>query len=192
MEVFPAVCFPSLGYLRALASAEEAIIDIGEFYVKQSYRNRFDILGPNGKLSVTARVEGSARKGESVKDAKLVNDEWRRLAKKGIQAAYGKSAYFIHYYDDIESLINHAVYLSDLSVGSIQFLLEQWGRAIPAISETYVETQITKDHRTRRAFIEDDIKQPYTQVFSDRFEFVADLSGIDVLMNLGPAGAEFL
>lgn len=191
MQVFPAVCFPSVAYLQHLYRASDAVIDLGENFVKQSYRNRFDVLGPNGRMAITARVVGHSG-SIPINQVQLVNDEWRRLARKGIQAAYGRSAFFIHYYDEMEALINDAASLAEFNLGSTTLLLEQWGMKLPKVSESYIEDKIDQDYRNRKAELSLLSAKNYPQVFQDRFPFEKNLSGIDLLMNLGPAGIEVI
>lgn len=192
MEVFSSNCFPSLSYLYALHHAKDPWIDVGEHYVKQSARNRFQILGPNGSLNVTARVKGQLGEKVPVHQIEVIDDEWRRLACKGIQAAYGSSAFFIHYYDEIEAMILDAKKLTDLSIGSTMFLIDQWALNQPQISETYIEEPGMIDLRSKKGTIPEKEFPEYPQVFGDRFSFVKGLSGLDLLMNLGPQGQTWL
>ena len=50
MPLFPSAYFPSIGYLKLLNKFQDAQIDLHENFVKQSIRNRCEILSANGKL----------------------------------------------------------------------------------------------------------------------------------------------
>lgn len=191
MTILPACPFPNLCWVQALISADKAVIDIGEHYQKQSLRNRFEILGPNGRMAITIRVAGQQGVKTPVSRIKMIDDEWRRIAKKGVQAAYGSAPFFMHYQEEVEAIID-AKYasLAEFNLASSAWLLEQWGLKLPPVSSLFIDAQ-PKD-RDLRPFMKkvwsESTSHEYPQVFADRFEFQANLSSLDLLMSQGPAG----
>lgn len=195
MLVLPACPFPNLEYLHAMLQASSQgktiLIDTGEHYQKQSLRNRFEVLGANGRLTISIHVEGQKGEKIPVHRVKIVEDEWRRLAWKGVLSAYGKAPFFIHYEDDLNAFFGQKwPDIAAFNIATTKWLIEALGLPIDFDrSEIYIEaTDDDADYRPYFKRARPFITEPYTQVFSDRFPFEANLSGLDLLMNLGPSG----
>jgi hypothetical protein len=170
-----------------------AIINPNEIYLKQTYRNRYDILGVNGRLSLTVPVEGQKGMKTAFKDIRVAGTLWRKQHISTLRSSYGRAAYFEHYFDGIETcLAKPHAFLLDLNLTALEWLNscglqlhvnvldEPWdyhegdntylwepGRVWPALSS-------------------------YPQVFSDRHPFMSGLSAIDIIMNKGPRTSEYL
>lgn len=193
MPVFPACSFPSIDYLRRILRFRAVKIDLGEHYRKQTLRNRFELLGPNGRLAITVHVEG--RKGEHVpmNEVRIVDDEWRRLAWKGICSCYGKSPFFLHYEEEIKAIIYSGhEQLAAFNLESTRWLCEHLGiDAELEVSEVYInepETDYRNDFKRGTGIAVPE----YPQVFSDRFAFESNISGLDLLCNCGPESYRIL
>lgn len=190
MTILPAVPFPNILWLRHYRAAEHVVIDLGEHYPKQTWRNRFDLLGSHGAFACTARVVG--QKGEKISTGaiQLVNDEWRRVALRGLTAGYARAPYFIDYHAEVEHIISKGqTYLHEFSLEALEFTLKalQW-EVKHTLSESYVETpenglDLREAFKPSQAKIE---QSAYPQVFEDRFGFVGGLSVLDLLLNTGP------
>jgi hypothetical protein len=196
MTVLPLCPFPNIQWLSAYLRADSPLIDLGEHYVKQSYRNRFDVLGSHGVLPLTVRVVGQHGQKIAMPHIKLVDDEWRRVALRGIVASYSRAPFFDEYIDELEGLLlDQTASLTDWSLRTLTWAFErlEWN-AEPRVSRTYIEPAAALTDlrgafksKQRAAF-----GVPYAQVFEDRFGFVPNLSVIDLLMNTGPAALEHL
>jgi len=168
---------------------ENSIIDLHEYYVKQTLRNRFEILGVNGKLTLSIPVVG--QKGEKVmtKDIRIADHNWRKQHITTLKSAYGRSPFFEHYFDELESIfLKKHEFLVDFNLDALRWLRSE-------------KIAITENHTTAfRPFNEKEImvsNKPnplpnYLQVFGDRFDFFVGLSSIDLLMNLGPRSADHI
>ena len=63
-----------------------------EHYIKQSYRNRCRILGPNGVQSLTIPVELPAGTKTPIREVRISDHgEWRHLHAQALRTAYGAS-----------------------------------------------------------------------------------------------------
>ena len=77
----------NIDYYSAILSGHKIIIDGFENFNKQSFRNRCEIAGANGRLNLIVPIK---RKGKSVvKDIRIDNEQgWRKLHWKSIESAY--------------------------------------------------------------------------------------------------------
>jgi hypothetical protein len=188
----PVSVIPSIWWIR-LAMQRDAIVDIHEHYVKQTIRNRFEILGVNGPLTLTIPVVGQKGVKTPTKDIQIAEGNWKKLHLAAIRSAYGRSAYFEHYFPDLQDAFEKKE--SNL-LGFSQSILKwmnQCGLALPLhYSESYMD-QPMEDYRPR---FEPQMAWPtlpaYPQVFSDRFPFQSNLSVIDLVMNKGPQAMSYL
>lgn len=176
-----------------LFAGQQPVIDIHSSYVKQSYRNRFDILGVNGKVTLTFPVQGQQGKKIPLKEIKLVQGTLVRQHLGAIRSGYGRSAFFEYYIEDVESIYNNRHnFLIDLNLNILE-----WYKRI-GIQLTW---QTSSTVPVRASIIPDQVLEPsfqppafpsYPQVFSDRHGFVNGLSSLDVIFNKGPKAAEYL
>lgn len=190
MTILPAVPFPNALWLWHYNQAEKVIIDLGENYLKQTWRNRFDLLGSHGTFTCTARVEGQKGQKLPTKDIRLVNDDWRRIALRGLTAGYARAPFFEDYFDSVSQIIaDEQKYLHEFSLRALAFTLEalNWEKKFE-LSFDYVQPA-EQYQDLRFAFKPSKARfnqKPYAQVFEDRFGFVSGLSVLDLLFNTGP------
>jgi hypothetical protein len=187
MNVLPSCCFPSAHWL-SLASTD-AVIDIHENYVKQTFRNRFEIAGVNGKISLTIPIESQNGKKTPTKDIRIARGSWQKQHLRSIRASYGRAPYFEHYYPDLESIfLEPEIHLIDFNVSALDWIKLTGYHASLHYSESFiVEGEQMNDYRSlfepSSPWTE---VQEYLQVFSDRHPFMQKMSAIDLVMNLGP------
>ena len=87
-------------YYSKLNRADIVTIELFEHYIKQSYRNRCIIAGPEGAQPLTLPVEKAPNHG-SIKDVRLSDHgNWRRLHWNALQSSYMTSPFFEYYADD--------------------------------------------------------------------------------------------
>lgn len=196
MTILPAVPFPNALWLKYYQAAEEVTIDLGEHYLKQTWRNRFDLIGSHGPFACTARVVG--QKGEKIPTGsiRLVNDDWRRTAIRGLTAGYARAPYFEDYITEVVELLEaDQALLSEFSIRTLDFTLRSINWPVKhRISQEFVNTPL-EDNDLRLSFKPSraEFKQlPYPQVFEDRFGFVSGLSSLDLIFNTGPEAPMYL
>lgn len=197
MIVLPSSPFPSTQYLAVLVHAGiQLVIDEGEHYVKQSLRNRFEILTANGPSFITIPVEGQKGVKIPVKNIRIAPDPWQKHALRSIRSAYGRSPYFIHYEDELEELLlSNYKRLSDFNMATLEWITSLMGIAPKwSTSSEYFESEVIEsDYRRKVSMLDAGLKNtPYSQVFEDRFSFQANLSSLDLLMNVGPESLQVL
>jgi len=195
--------FAPIRYFSKLASYPEIFIEQHENFIKQTYRNRTVILGANGPISlIVPVVKGRAQKIK-IKDLRIAYDEeWQRNHWRTIFSAYNSSPFFEYYADDIEPFFRKKYeFLFDFNQQITETLLK--------ILDIQIDLTLTKDFELfpenclnlreqispKVHLIDQDLHfeaQPYTQVFSEKFGFIPDLSILDLLFNEGPSASDVL
>ncbi len=141
--VISAFYFGSVEHYALLARHPRVIIDTGEHYERQSYRTRTSIIGPNGVQSLNvpiARDHGNKMPMHSVGLSYV--ETWPQQHLHAIRSAYGQTPWFIHYMDDVESVLSrrHAR-LTDLLLATMRLGIRWLGMGTElVVSERYVGT----------------------------------------------------
>lgn len=175
-----------------LLKAEEPVIDLGEHFVKQTYRNRFEIAGPNDRQRLSVHIAGSKSNAETQQGKKLFDDGWNRQMIRSLRTAYNSSAYYMHYGAELEDILTgshpHLLHLNLELFNTICDWLEL--DHFPT-SESYVNGDV-RDLRDHFSKVESTQIPVYRQVFDDRHGFLNNLSILDLVFNLGPAASDYL
>lgn len=192
---------PPIQYIALIAKAGRVKIEMHENYIRQSYRNRCIIAGPNGKHSLVVPVLHGNSVKSPIGDTRIdYSKRWIQVHIRAIEAAYRNSPFYQFYADSIFSVIStEHQHLTRLNTELLQTLLRflQLDKKIE-FTDSYVRPSgKDKDYRYTITPKQRDGSPsvnltPYQQVFSERYEFVPDLSVIDLLFNLGPRSGEYL
>ena len=99
MATFPLFYAGNIAYYRALLHSDTPLFEAHEHFPKQTYRNRMEILGPNGlqKLVIPTVKTGERRKMNDVRISYA--ERWQKEHWKSLEAAYRRSPYFEFYED---------------------------------------------------------------------------------------------
>ena len=189
---------PPISYMAILVQQRDAMIETAEHFIKQSYRTRCRILGPNGVQTLSIPVDRNGWRND-IKDLEISYAEnWPDKHWRALEAAYNNSPFFNVLGDDILTVYkSQPKYLFDLNTQLLDIILD-WIQDEPIkLNETTVYT-----HRVNGLDLRERIHpkkasllaQPasYYQQFADRHGFQPDLSVIDLIFHEGRAAWDYL
>jgi hypothetical protein len=196
--LFSAAYLPPVEYFIYLLKAETIFLDKYENYIKQTYRNRCYIYGPNGKQALSIPVSKPFGDKTPVKDIRISYlQRWQSIHWRSIEAAYNSSPYFLYYKDEIYRFYNEKI---DLLIDFNSELTKILMRLICIKKDIHFTTNYQQSHdgltdlRNKISPKTDEISTfpEYTQVFSNKHGFLSNLSIIDLLFNEGPSTIDYL
>uniref|UniRef100_UPI0032175D90 WbqC family protein n=1 Tax=uncultured Draconibacterium sp. TaxID=1573823 RepID=UPI0032175D90 len=188
--------FAPVHYYARFFHHSEVYIEQFEHFPKQTYRNRCVISGGNGLISLVVPVIKGRGPKILMKDVQLSYDmNWQRNQWQTIVSAYNSSPYFEYYQDELQPFFEkqykflldfnmqiHETICDFLNLKNTAQLTNDFEK-IPA-GTLNLRDVISPKNKT----IPDSSFQPeeYTQVFTEKFGFLPNLSILDLLFNEGP------
>ena len=188
---------PPIQYFARLYAAPTIYMERHDHYVKQTYRNRCHIAGPDGVQTLTIPIVHDATVRQTTGSVRLSDHgDWRRLHWQALTSAYDNSPFFEEYAADLRPIYDAGYeYLSDFNdalCGQICRLLGLTPTIIPTTSYADAAAlgadDLREAIRPKRPWQDDAAFRavPYYQVFAARTGFLPNLSIIDLLFNMGP------
>jgi len=189
--------FPPIQYFCKVIDQESFFIESKENYQKQSYRNRFNIFGANGPITLSVPIEKGRSPGYQIREAKIDKSiDWQKIHQKSIQSAYRHSPFYEFYYDDFKTYWEMPVkYLFDLNLNILMKVFEVLELSTDIRETDDFHKKYPHDFNDFRELIHpkvlwsedtDFIPREYIQNFSDRHGFQANLSILDLIFQTGP------
>ncbi|MDR0893660.1 MAG: WbqC family protein [Mediterranea sp.] len=191
-------------YYTKLTTYDRVYVEQYDHYLKQTYRNRCTIAGPNGPLPLSIPTVKPDTDKCPMKDIRISDHgNWRHLHWNAIESAYNHTPFFEYYKDDFrpfyeqryEFLIdfNEALCRLVCSLIDIQPCIHRTNayhtEFAPHEADFRDLIHPKKDYRTADpAFL----PRPYYQVFDAKLGFLPNLSIIDLLFNMGPESVMWL
>lgn len=170
--------------------------------MRQSYRNRYNIMVANGILPLTVPVVKPLKNMTHTKDALVSYDTpWQTNHWRSIVSAYGRTPFFEFYADDYEPHFNKQYkYLWDYNLSLMSVVADQLGISSDIVFTNNYDGVLLDGCDLRdmihpkRDWQEDTsfFPQSYHQVFDDKRGFCPNLSIIDMIFNVGPDSAQLL
>ena len=180
---------PNLTYLAQVINNDSIVLEKHEHFIKQTYRNRCEVLTSNGKLALSIPLVKQADK-ELISDKKISYAEnWQQQHWRTITSAYKNSPYFEFFEDELRPFYeNQFEFLFDYNLQLLKTVLKIV-RIKKEISFTDLFEVTPTNYTDLRSLssekqTETDAKQ-YYQVFSEKYGFTPNLSCLDALFNEG-------
>ena len=190
---------PPVEYFAFLIT-DEAVIDGEERYQKQSYRNRAVIMNGNGALNLIIPTVHDQRMSV-VKEVRIdYVTPWQRAHWRSIESAYNNTPFYLYYKDALRPFFEQKFdFLFDFNTQLTQTLLKllridtdiRFTQTFSPYEDDDLRMEI-HPKKARRPDYRYALKEPYYQVFEDKFGFQPNLSVIDLLFNAGPHAAAYL
>ena len=176
-----------------------------ENYQKQSYRNRCRFYGADGVQTLSFPIvhENGTHKN-LISEVKVdYSKPWVLQHKRAITSAYGTSAYFEYYQDELFAILDSKPErLFDLNLALIRFFIEKTGLCVDLrVTEDYTREapegvedlrEVIHPKRPNAILSDLELEKPYFQVFAPKYGFQKDLSIMDLLFNEGPDSILYL
>ena len=194
--LLPIFYLPPVSWFAVFLKEEnEIVLEQYENFPKQTFRNRTNIYGANGRLSLIIPINHS---GERVmKEIKVSHREnWQKLHWKSIKTAYQSSPYFEFYEDKLQKIFEfESDSLIQFNLNALKIVLDilKTEKAY-SLNNEYVKIPLEENYREKfSAKKETEFEmEEYYQTFCDKLGFEKDLSILDIICNKGPETLTYL
>ena len=179
-------------------AADEVTLEAYEHFTKQTLRTRCTIATDQGPLTLSAKVEKANRLGTPIRSVRLSDhDDWQRQHLSALATYYGSSPFYEYYIDELREVLLHG------HDGTLFGMNEALRRYL--CSELGITTRVSYSTQwmgpmdcvaSNGRFVPDapslgmgHVEVPtYYQVAGStgRQPFIADVSIVDLLFNMGP------
>ena len=184
---------PNIHYMAWMVSQIEIVMVTNKPYQKQTFRNRTEIYGANGKLKLTIPIVHSKEKERQIDETVIIHYEnsWQQKHWKSLENAYRSSPFFEFYEDDLYPFYHQKFEkLMDYNIELIKMVLYLLNSEVKLLfngeTDDEFDDLIIAKHGLKK-------KTPlYQQVFQFKHGFISNLSILDLLFNLGPQSLEYL
>lgn len=190
----------SLAFFAALRRAKVVILERHERYVKQTFRNRCQILATSGRENLIIPLTSKHGK-VLITDIRIdYTQKWLSKHWRAIQSAYGRAPFFEYYGDDLKKILfKKEVFLYDLNYELLSICLKwlNWDMTIletltyekgPPLDVLDLRSAINLKKAENVQYFYKPVS--YHQVFGSTF--VANLSIIDLIFCEGPNAAQIV
>ena len=192
--------FGSVHYIKQIATANSAVIDIHEPFKKMSYRNRTTIVSAQGPLLLTVPIQNGRDQKLPIHEVKIsYTENWPSKHIKALSSCYKRSPFFEYYEDGLRRLlITEYPYLLDLNMQIVEWLskvlktefnISKTTEATSYLDPSFIDVRDTSNTSNLSQNI---ANQVYPQVFSDKIEFIPNASILDLLFCMGPSANIYL
>ena len=188
--------FPSITYIITLCKQKNISFCGSTVFRKSTFRNRMVIPGSNGLVSLSIPIAGGRNIRSCFKDVRMDDRvDWKSHHFKTIRSVYGGSPFFTFYEPELKMLYSNAENrLFNWNLDCLSFFLKagKMGSNLSIESVDQPPSEETLLELENHQPINDMDISVYQQVFMDKIGFQANVSCLDLLMNLGPDSAGYI
>lgn len=191
--VFSTAFFPPVLYIKKAFRSHTIIIETNDNYQKQTYRNRTKILSANGVLPLSFPIVKKHNVKVKTKDIKIdYSINWQKNHLRSLTSAYKSSPFFEYYIDDfLKYFTKKYNYLIDYNTEILINILKIFDINKPVkFTGEFLTYNDNDDYRDKFSpkieILETNNCKKYKQVFDNKFDFIPNLSILDMIFNLGP------
>ena len=179
-------------FANLLQGGEEAIIDLGENYVKRSERNRTEIMTSGGIMQLSVQLCHANKPRQAMRSMRIdYSKRWQHQHHIAMMSAYRSSPYYDHYAYRFEELYSrHWEWLTELNLATLESVCNILKVSTPRLSEQYITASNEDLDMRQKQRGSTFVAEPYYQVFSERMPFEPNLSILDLLMCEGPSAID--
>lgn len=191
IALLPPQYMAATGYYAVMAAYGRAVIDTAMTANKRfKSAHRCDIIDTQGPLSLTVPVNHQPGRRSWDETAVSAHGRWWHIHRVSLESAYGRTPFFEFYYDRFKPLLSEpgTVFrtIAELDMAADSVIRQILGIDTRIASEVpqNVSDAIIKDYRS--CDFKSAAPVEYYQVRSSKFGFVAGLSVLDLIFNVGP------
>ncbi len=184
--------FPCVSFYKISISTSKLLLEQWEHYQKVSFRNRYYIAGPNGRILLSVPLTKGKNQRTLMRDVRISNEEkWQDQHWKTLVSAYRRSPWFEYYEEDLRPLFEQRFErLLDWNLACFDWVNARLGLDLPyTLTDAYVPAYppgsgVIDARNTLRPGGEapQGMDLPvYTQVFGERTGFLPNVSILDLL-----------
>ncbi|WP_332033349.1 WbqC family protein [Kaistella sp.] len=194
--LLPIFYLPPISWFAVFLKEEnEIVFEQHENFPKQTYRNRANIYGANGRLSLIIPTRHTGKR--IMKETEISHREnWQQLHWKSIKTAYQSSPYFEFYEEKLEKIFEFKTdSLIEFNLNALKIIQDilKTEKAY-SLNNDYVKIPLEENYREKfsaKKASEFEMEE-YYQTFSDKLGFEKDLSILDLICNKGPETLTYL
>ena len=192
--LLPIFYLPPIYWFSKFLNEDQISLEQWENFPKQTYRNRTNIYGANGKLSLVIPIKHTGKR--QMKDIEISYAEnWQKIHWKSIKTAYQSSPYFEFYEDKLGEIYNtDEPLLAKFNLRALEIIQDilKTEKSF-SLTEEYIKIcdndfrgEFSAKNPSHRGLSE------YYQTFTYKMGFIEDLSIVDLLCNKGPETINYL
>jgi hypothetical protein len=194
--------FPSVTLVSALTYSKHIYFESYETYQKGGFRNRCEVLGPNGVVQLIIPLVGGRTQKRLISEVKILyREDWPKSHFRTLLSCYNRSAFFEYYRDELERLFQRrTTWLVDWNMLCFEWLVSVLKLEVQVgTTDSFKKEYVAAEYRDLRGVLNPSKRNlpgikpvQYAQVFEQEDRFIGGLSVLDLLFCEGPGATRIL